>query len=350
MTTFGYVAVGAALSQAALTALLLLQGGVRGLSRKLYGLLLFAAVGYLLLPLFPESDHRWILMAISTLVPGAFWLFSASLFDDHYDLPLWHPLLVAFTVVMPTVHGLFSRFGIELPAGVFVDLPQLLEFVILALALYTIFAHWRDDLVVARRYLRLWFCSITGAFIFTLILSREVLFTGAAWLESAQYVATAVMMIGTNALLVRFTPGLLDPIRRMRPSDAEPDDTAETAVELLEPINALIVEQGIYREPGMTIGKLAELLDIPEYRLRRLINSGLGYRNFNDFLNSFRIRDAARRLADPGEVKVPVLTIAMDSGFRSISSFNKAFKTTHTVTPTVFRRQQLGGEAQDSRK
>ena len=347
MTTFGYVAVGAALSQAALTALLLLQGGMRGLSRKLYGLLLFAAFGYLLLPLFPDSDHRWILMAISTLVPGAFWLFSASLFDDHYDLPLWHPLLVAFTVVMPTVHGLLSRFGIELPAGVFVDLPQFLEFVILALALYTIFAHWRDDLVVARRYLRLWFCSITGAFIFTLILSREVLFSGAAWLESAQYVATAVMMIGTNALLVRFTPGLLDPIRRMRPAGAEPDDTAETAIELLEPINALIVERGIYREPGMTIGKLAELLDMPEYRLRRLINSGLGYRNFNDFLNSFRIRDAARRLADPDEVKVPVLTIAMDSGFRSISSFNKAFKTTHTVTPTVFRRQQLGGEAQD---
>ena len=347
MTTAGYVAVGAALSQAAMTALLLLQGGIRGLSRKLYGLLLFGTFGYLLIPLFPGSDYGWILMAISTLVPGAFWLFAASLFDDHYELPLWHPLLVAFTVVMPTVHGVITRLGGELPARVFVDLPQFLEFVILALALHTIFRNWRDDLVVARRYLRAWFCGVTGAFIFTLILAREVLFTGAPWLASAQYVATAVMMIGTNALLVRFTPGLLDPIRRARPAGAEPEEPAKAAIEQLAPINELIGERGIYREPGMTIGQLAQILDMPEYRLRRLINSGLGYRNFNDFLNSFRIRDAAGRLADPDEAKVSVLTIAMDSGFRSISSFNKAFKDTHAVTPTAFRRQHVGGDASD---
>jgi AraC-like DNA-binding protein len=68
----------------------------------------------------------------------------------------------------------------------------------------------------------------------------------------------------------------------------------------------------------------------------------MGYRNFSDFLNSYRIREATGRLADPEQKQLPVLTIAMDAGFRSLSSFNKAFKDTHGVTPTAWRKQALG--------
>ena len=102
----------------------------------------------------------------------------------------------------------------------------------------------------------------------------------------------------------------------------------------------LVEEEGIHREWGMTIGKLAEASNIPEYKLRQLINSGLGFRNFNDFLNNYRIQEASRRLLDPEEAKVPVLTIALDVGFRSISSFNKAFKDIHQMTPTAYRKQK----------
>jgi len=63
MNTIGYVGLGAALSQVFLTVLLL--------------------------------------SAVSTLVPGAFWLFCSSMFDDHYDFPAWQPILVALSVIMP---------------------------------------------------------------------------------------------------------------------------------------------------------------------------------------------------------------------------------------------------------
>ena len=100
-------------------------------------------------------------------------------------------------------------------------------------------------------------------------------------------------------------------------------------------------ERKTWREMSMTIGQLAERLDIPQYRLRRAINSGLGYRNFSDFLNRYRIAEAAGRLADPSEAQLPVLTIAMDAGFRSLSSFNKVFKETQGLTPTAWRKSQL---------
>jgi hypothetical protein len=41
-------------------------------------------------------------------------------------------------------------------------------------------------------------------------------------------------------------------------------------------------------------------MGLPEYRLRRLINQGLGHGNFNAFVNHYRIEDAKTTLADPG--------------------------------------------------
>jgi AraC-like DNA-binding protein len=94
----------------------------------------------------------------------------------------------------------------------------------------------------------------------------------------------------------------------------------------------------IYRHEGITIGTLATKLAVPEYRLRRLINQQLGYRNFNVFLNDHRIEEVKAALADPSQAEVPVITIAMDAGFQSLGPFNRAFKATTGVTPSEYRR------------
>jgi AraC-like DNA-binding protein len=67
----------------------------------------------------------------------------------------------------------------------------------------------------------------------------------------------------------------------------------------------------------------------------------LGYRNFNAFLNRYRIDDAKAALSDPSHRDVQVLTIAMDAGFQSIGPFNRAFKADTGMTPTEFRRHAL---------
>ena len=100
-----------------------------------------------------------------------------------------------------------------------------------------------------------------------------------------------------------------------------------------------------YRREGLTIGSLSAELGVPEYRLRQLINEGLGHRNFNAFLNRYRIEEAKAALADPGQKEVPVLTIAMDAGFQSIGPFNRAFKAATDLTPTEFRRLALAKTA-----
>jgi AraC-like DNA-binding protein len=107
---------------------------------------------------------------------------------------------------------------------------------------------------------------------------------------------------------------------------------------LVDSVRTLMSQEHAYREMGLTIGQLAQHLNVPQYRLRETINGGLGYRNFSDFLNSYRVAEAAERLADPDCTGLPILTIAMDAGFRSLSSFNKAFRGIHQQTPTAYRK------------
>ena len=91
----------------------------------------------------------------------------------------------------------------------------------------------------------------------------------------------------------------------------------------------------LYR--GNRLERLADRLAVPEYRLRRHINQHLGFRNFSQMANHFRIEEAKRRLADPALRRLPILTIAYDCGFGSIGPFNRAFKAQTGVTPQAFR-------------
>lgn len=102
-----------------------------------------------------------------------------------------------------------------------------------------------------------------------------------------------------------------------------------------------------YRQEGLTIGLLAARLKMPEYRLRTLINDGLGHRNFNAFLNRYRLEEAKAALADLGQADVPVLTIALDAGFQSLAPFNRAFKADTGLTPTEYRRRAATGLDRD---
>jgi AraC-like DNA-binding protein len=124
------------------------------------------------------------------------------------------------------------------------------------------------------------------------------------------------------------------------PPGAEPPDPAEDRLALA--LEQLMSAERAYRDEALTIAGLAARLGTPEYRLRRLINRRLGHRNFNAYVNAFRLDEARRWLADPAQREVPVTTIALDAGFGSIGPFNRAFKAATGTTPTAYRQQSLG--------
>lgn len=106
---------------------------------------------------------------------------------------------------------------------------------------------------------------------------------------------------------------------------------------------ALAIADGACFTPDLTLGVLARRVEIPEHRLRRLINRGLGYRNFAAFLNDHRIAEAKRRLADPDSMREQVSSIAFGLGYSSLAPFNRAFRDLTGLTPHRLPRQDALG-------
>jgi len=100
----------------------------------------------------------------------------------------------------------------------------------------------------------------------------------------------------------------------------------------------LMKDDALYARPDLRMADLARLSGEAEYKVTQCITGTLGFRNFNQMTNHFRIGEARRRLADPALSHLPVLTIAFDCGFASIGPFNRAFKNQTRMTPVAFRR------------
>ena len=107
-----------------------------------------------------------------------------------------------------------------------------------------------------------------------------------------------------------------------------------------------IKSQRLYADFDLRLSTLAKMVAVPEYKLRWHINQVLDYRNFNHFVNSFRIEEASELLIE--NRRLPILSISLEVGFRSISSFNTAFKEQLLVSPSEYRRKLLVEEFNNS--
>ncbi len=74
--------------------------------------------------------------------------------------------------------------------------------------------------------------------------------------------------------------------------------------------------------------------------LSQLINRHY-QQNFFDFINTYRVEECKRLLADPAKRDETMLEIMESAGFNSKATFNTFFKKKVGLTPSEFRQQQL---------
>jgi AraC-like DNA-binding protein len=311
-----------------------------------------AAAAICAAPTFPWPWQWWslILLALSCSGTVVFWLWARAAFDDDFVLRRWHGALCAAIV---GIQIFVAGWTAQWPAlGLALDRALSLTYFGLAfLAAAQTLLTWRADLVAGRRRLRL--VVLIGASAYIAIsaymnLSSPPSASGSsmASVASAFGLCVLVGLSGWNLLRAAGTEdgvGLLLTMadaagddRPIAPDSAGKSPAIEPA--LLRRLQHLMVVERAYRREGVTIGTLSAELGVPEYRLRQLINEGLGHRNFNAVLNRYRIEEAKAALADRGQKEVPVLTIALDAGFQSVGPFNRAFRAATDLTPTEFRR------------
>lgn len=120
--------------------------------------------------------------------------------------------------------------------------------------------------------------------------------------------------------------------------------TPERGDRYLNRLMQCMKEEEPFTDGELTLQKLAEGLSIPPHHLSQVINERLG-QTFSDFINSYRIEEAKRRLLNPAYKHLSLLGIAVDVGFNSKSSFNSVFKKHTNMTPSEFRNGLNGSSA-----
>ncbi|WP_237058122.1 helix-turn-helix transcriptional regulator [Microbulbifer sediminum] len=308
---------------------------------------------YLLRHTLPEAPPllRFTVVWPSILVPGAFWLFAHALCCDSERFPRWGWLLIGTDILVNTVSAssVLRNDWPQLDGAAYL-LAQPLKLGLLGAGVATLLRQYQSDLVEARRNLRLVLMITVGGYML-LVVCAEFLFSyqpAPAGVVTLHAVLASLLSLAACLWLLAPAPGALAESlppagetagapEANAPPPPRMDDSQRILAERLESH----MQSGGYRETGLTIRALAEQLDAREHVLRALINRHLGYRNFNEFLNQYRIDEASSRLADPDQTHLPVLTIALDIGYRSLSPFNAAFKRRHSQTPTEYRRTHL---------
>lgn len=104
----------------------------------------------------------------------------------------------------------------------------------------------------------------------------------------------------------------------------------------LTTLRRLFEQEHLYRDPDLSLARLAELLDLSSHQVSELINTQLDT-SFPRLVRQYRIEAAKRMLVD--EPRASVLSIGLSVGFNSQSSFYTAFRE---VTGTVPSRLRTG--------
>jgi AraC-like DNA-binding protein len=90
-----------------------------------------------------------------------------------------------------------------------------------------------------------------------------------------------------------------------------------------------------YLNPELTLSELAIKLNTNTSVLSAAINTGFG-KNFNDFVNEYRVEEFKRKATTPDSKHLTLLAIAFDCGFNSKATFNRAFKKVTNLSPKAF--------------
>ncbi|MFZ2099595.1 MAG: AraC family transcriptional regulator [Oricola sp.] len=269
--------------------------------------------------------------------PAFFWLFIQALFHDEFEWKPWMAaplvaiaLLYLACIPLPQVTTASKVAHVAVVTALMVHILRMTR------------CNLDDDLVAARRQ----FTRIVAVLVPLVCLAIgiiEVYELFSLHNSFGRYVVSAVLFAVTTAFgfgIAGIRRSLLPAPETVARQPIVPNSAADRFD--LARLEQLMGE-GVYLNSGLTIGELASRMNMPEHRLRRLINKGLGYRNFAAFINDHRIEEAKRRLAEPETARDQITSLAFDLGYASLAPFNRAFRERIGMSPSQFREKALTG-------
>ncbi len=110
------------------------------------------------------------------------------------------------------------------------------------------------------------------------------------------------------------------------------------SLRIIKQLRSYFAAEHPYLNSRISLKAVAEQLEVNPRTLSQVINEN-DDSNFSDFVNSYRIETAKALLVSPASKDDKIATIAFESGFGNVTSFNVEFKSRVKVTPSQFRKQ-----------
>ncbi|MCB0743526.1 MAG: AraC family transcriptional regulator [Ignavibacteriae bacterium] len=120
----------------------------------------------------------------------------------------------------------------------------------------------------------------------------------------------------------------------------------DKAKSILEEIIRYVENKKPFLDSSLRMSQLADELSISNNQLSQVLNQELD-KNFNEFINSYRVKEVQERLKESKYQNLTMLAIAEDSGFNSKNAFNRAFKYHTGMTPSQYKKATESNTAID---
>ena len=121
----------------------------------------------------------------------------------------------------------------------------------------------------------------------------------------------------------------------------QPPAVAKFDPALLARITTVLEEQGLYRQPDLTLVDLAQAVQLPAKVVSATINSGTG-RTFLSWVNGYRVEAVKAAIIQGEQRSKSLLGLALDAGFNAKSTFNRAFREHEGCSPSDWMARHAG--------
>ncbi|OQW77210.1 MAG: AraC family transcriptional regulator [Proteobacteria bacterium ST_bin13] len=267
------------------------------------------------------------------------WWFSLSCFDSRFTVRGGVLVVgLAWAIIAAFDRGLF---GDALANAGLSRWLVLLGFAIVAHLVWRLLDERPGDLIQQRHDARIMVVAMLGGMLF-IDLAADALF-GFEWRPLAFSMTQNAMILGFGLWLARqlltvradiLTFGVAEKDAALR--KAAPQVDRHRNNELHRRLCALIETDRVHLDPDLSFAQFVDFMGAPERAVRMLVNQQLGYDHFRAFLNHHRVIEACRLLQERNHDD-KLITIAQDSGFASLASFNRAFRAIQGCTPSAYR-------------
>jgi len=114
------------------------------------------------------------------------------------------------------------------------------------------------------------------------------------------------------------------------------DRLKQTEIDTLQrAIKNILERDKVYLESDLSLSRLAIRLNTTNNNLSWILNN-VYQKNFYEFINEYRVQDFIRRIENHEHKQLTILSLALESGFNSKSTFNKVFKSIKNETPSNY--------------